>query len=304
MIHIFIINPFAGDKTFADDLRTKLKNIKNLNYFVFNTRYAGYETELVKKIQHIFEDEPLRFYCCGGSGTMRNMLNGFDDLSNAEVAFFPCGLTNDFLKMFGKDEPRFHHIEELIDGDVVEVDYIRSNHGVSLNTLSTGLDSNSVDKMNDFRILRLFNDALPYSLGVLYSIFVSPTHEYEVTLDDETYTGRFAEVFIGNGCIFGGNMFFARETSVDDGRAIFRLVGNRRGFTLLPALTKVTGKKYDALPRYMECGHCSKIRIRRTDGEPFTINQDGDLIYEVTECSAEIVRRGLHLVVPKGVRLK
>lgn len=304
MVHIFIINPFSGQKTFADDLRTKLESIKGLNYFVFNTRYVGYETELVRKIHRIFDGERLRFYCCGGSGTMRNILNGFDDLSNAEVAFFPCGLTNDFLKMFGKDEPRFHHIEELIYGDVIEVDYIRSNHGISLNTLSTGLDSNSVDKMNDFRILRLVNDALPYSLGVLYSIFMSRTQEYEITLDGNVYVGKFAEVFIGNGCIFGGNMFFDRHTCVDDGKAIFRLVGNKRGFSLLPVLMALTGKKYDKLPCYMECGECTNIRMRRADGEPFTINQDGDLIYDVTECEAQIVRNGLRLVVPKGVRVR
>ena len=113
MTHIFIINPFAGHQTFADDLRTKLAKVKNLDYFVFNTRYKGYETELVRKILHIFEGEKLRFYCCGGSGTMRNMLNGFDSLDDVEVAFFPCGLTNDFLKNFGKDESRFHNIEEL-----------------------------------------------------------------------------------------------------------------------------------------------------------------------------------------------
>ena len=43
MTHIFIINPYAGSKTFADDLRTKLNSIEGLNFFVFNTRYAGYE---------------------------------------------------------------------------------------------------------------------------------------------------------------------------------------------------------------------------------------------------------------------
>ena len=110
MIHIFIVNPYAGKGAFADDLRLKLSRIEGLNYFVFSTRYKGHETELVKEIQDIFENEKLRFYCCGGSGTMRNMLNGFEKLDDAEIAFFPCGLTNDFLKMFDKDEARFHDI--------------------------------------------------------------------------------------------------------------------------------------------------------------------------------------------------
>lgn len=302
MLHIFIINPFAGRKTFADDLRTKLASIEGLEYFVFNTRYAGYETELVKKIQHIFEGEKLRFYCCGGSGTMRNMLNGFDDLSGAEVAFFPCGLTNDFLKMFGEDEHRFLNIEELINGDVIEIDYIKTNHGVSLNTLSTGLDSNSVSKMNDYRILRFIGNDMPYTAAILYSIFVSKTNEYEVILDDEVFKGKFAEVFIGNGCIFGGTLFFADKTCVNDGNAIYRLVGNKRGFSLIPVLLALTGKKYSTYENIMTCGECSRIKIRRTDGSPFTINQDGDLIHDVTECEAQIVHKGLRFVVPKGVR--
>ncbi len=303
MTHIFIINPFAGRKTFADDLRTKLDGIKGLNYFVFNTRSKGYETELVKKIQNIFDGEELRFYCCGGSGTMRNMLNGFDDLSKAEVAFFPCGLTNDYLKMFGKDEARFHQIEELINGDVIMVDYIKSSCGVSLNTLSVGLDSNCISKMDSFRSLRFIGDDVPYTLSVLYSIFVSRPQEYEVTLDGKVVTDKLAEVFIGNGCIFGGNMFFAENTCIDDGRAIYRLVGNRHSFSLVRALMTLMRKKYDRIPHYMDCGECTDIRIRRTDGEPFNVNQDGDLIHDVYDCRAQIVRKGLRFVVPKGVTL-
>lgn len=303
MVHIFIINPFAGENNFADNLREKLKGIKNLNYFVFNTRYKGYESELVRKILHIFEGEKLRFYCCGGSGTMRNMLNGFDDLSKAEIAFFPCGLTNDFLKVFGKDEPRFSNIEELINGDVIKVDYIKTNYGVSLNTLSTGLDSNCLIKMNDFRIWRYVGNAMPYTLATLYSIFVSKAQEYEVWCDDELFAGRFAEIFMGNGCVFGGNMFFAENTAIDDGKGIFRFIGNKRGFPLLVPLRVIIGKKYDKHNSVMTCRECRKISFSRIDGEPFAINQDGDLIKNVTHCEAEIVHKGLNFVVPKGVKL-
>ena len=40
------------------------------------------------------------------------------------MAFYPCGLTNDFIKCFSGKEKRFHQIEELINGDVISVDYI------------------------------------------------------------------------------------------------------------------------------------------------------------------------------------
>ncbi len=304
MTHIFIINPFAGHQTFADDLRTKLSTIKNLDYFVFNTRHKGYETTLVRKILHIFEGEKLRFYCCGGSGTMRNMLNGFDDLNDVEVAFFPCGLTNDFLKNFGKDEARFQNIEELIYGDVIKVDYIKTNHGVSLNSLSTGMDSNCLRKMDDFRIARLLGKDLPYTLATLYSIFVSNVHEYEVTLDGESVSGKFAEIFIGNGCVFGGNMYFDKKTCINDGKAISRIVGNKKAFTLLPTLLDLQNKRYDRLEKNMLCGDCRKVTIRRKSGSPFAINHDGDIIRGITVCEAEIVRKGLNFVVPKGITVR
>lgn len=302
MLHIFIINPFAGDKTFADDLRTRLSAIEGLEYFVFNTRYAGYETELVRKIRHIFEGEKMRFYCCGGSGTMRNMLNGFDDLSKVEVAFLPCGLTNDFLKMFGDAMPRFSQVEELLYGDVIDIDYIKSNYGVSLNTLSTGLDSNCLRKMDDFRILRLINGDLPYSAATVYSVFVSKPEEYEITLNGEVLKGKFGEIFLGNGCIFGGTLYFSDKTSMTDGKAIYSIVGDRRGFKMLEVMLALTGKKYDKYYKLMSRGECSSIKFRRLDGSPFSVNQDGDIINNVTECEAQIIHKGLHFVVPKGVK--
>lgn len=98
-------------------------------------------------------------------------------------------------------------------------------------------------------------------------------------------------------------MFFAEHTCVDDGKAIYRLSGNKRGIPLLPTLTALTGKKYDKVKKLMRSGECSYVRIRRTDGSPFTVNLDGDLIKNITECNAEIVHKGLSFVVPKGVRV-
>ena len=288
---------------FAEELREQLSTLTGLEYFVFNTRYEGYETTLVQKILKIFEGRKLRFYCCGGSGTMRKMLGGFDDLDTAEIAFYPCGLTNDFLKMFGKNKERFFDIKELIYGEVIEVDYIRTNHGIALNTLSTGLDSNCVDKMNDYRILRFINGNIPYTIATLYSIFISKTFEYEVTLDGVSYIDKFAEILVGNGCIFGGNMHFAESTSINDGKAIYRLAGNKRGFDIIPTLLALTQEKYHEFPQLMQCGDCGTVKIKRTDNSPFTINLDGDLIKNINVCEATVVHKGLHFVVPKGVKI-
>lgn len=302
MTHIFIVNPCAGQKTFADDLRTKLADMKGLNYFVFNTRYAGYETELVQKIQHIFDGEKLRFYCCGGSGTMRNMLDGFQNLAEAEVAFFPCGLSNDFLKVFGKEESRFHQIEELIDGDVIKVDYIQTNHGVALNTVSTGLDSDSQVLFEKYRMLSLFNEQIPYKMSLLCSLFLSRPVAYDIYIDRERVEGSFAEIFLGNGNVLGGSLFFEETACVNDGVATCRLFPNLHGFPLLPIVSALQSRNNDKLKAY-PCFHCRQIRVSRKDGAPFCVNLDGELVRDINDWSARVVHGGLQLVVPKGVRL-
>ena len=142
---------------------------------------------------------------------------------------------------------------------------------------------------------------MPYTLATLYSIFVSNPHEYEITLDGEKLNGKFAEIFIGNGCVFGGNMFFAEKTCVNDGKAISRLVGNKKAFTLLPELLDLQNKKFDKIKKNMQCGECSRITIKRSSGSNFSINHDGDLINGVSVCEAEIVHKGLNFVVPSGV---
>lgn len=303
MVHIFIVNPFAGQKTFADDLRTKLSKIKGLNYFVFNTRCQGYEQELVRKVQTTFENEKLRFYCCGGSGTMRNMLNGFDDLEKAEVAFFPCGLTNDFLKVFGKYQEKFYEIEELIDGDVITVDYIKTNHGIALNTFSVGWDSTIVNKVEEYRILSIFGKQVPYACATLFALFRARPQEYTLYLDDQKVEGKFAEVFWGNGNILGGKLCFAENAFVTDGQGEYTIGPNVAAFRALPILVALQGRNYEKVRKACKCGHCSKLRLRRKDGAPFTVNFDGELVTGVKEWEAQIVKQGLHLVVPKGVKL-
>ena len=303
MTHIFIVNPNAGNQTFADDLRRKLLDIKGLNYFVFNTRYAGNETEIIKEIQKIFEDEKLRFYCCGGSGTMRNMLNGFDDLDSAEVAFFPCGMTNDFLKVFGKEQDRFHNINELIAGDVIDVDYIKSNHGVAINALSVGYDSTCVRKYEQYRGLKIFGDNVPYTLFVIYALLFSKSNEYEIEIDGRYYEGEISEIVFNNGLNMGGNMYLYPGANVSDGKGTFRMFVSKSGFRAIPYFKAMQEKDFKTLDDNTTYGNFEKVKIRRKDRMPFAMNMDGELLEEHDEWEAEIVRKGLHLVVPKGVRV-
>ena len=306
MLHIFIINPYAGDMTFSNELREKISKIPDLPYFIFNTRNAGYVSEIVGKIQHFFPDEQLRFYCCGGSGTMRNMLNGFESFENVEIAYYPCGLTNDFLKVFGEEEKRFSDLEELVYGEVLDIDYIRTNHGVALNTLSFGMDTDFNEKLTNWRILKAFGGNVPYILAMLHSLVLTKPGDYEIQIGEEPVKEEsISEFFFGNGFMLGGFLRFDDKADIRDGKGLCRYLKERTGIRNIPVAKALALSDQKKLASYadVETKFCEKLSIRRKGGLPFGLSFDGEMVYDIISCEAEIVKQGLHLVVPKGVRL-
>lgn len=306
MTHIFIVNPYAGNKTFANDLRKKLEEIPNLHYFIFSTRSEGDEITLVKRVLHIFENEKLRFYSCGGSGTMKNILNGLHEagvIDHTEVAFYPCGLTNDFLKVFSELDSRFEDIQELVQGDVISVDYIKTQHSIALNTVSLGFDSNVLKKLDDYRSLRLIASNLPYTLALIYSIFLTKTNQYVLTLDDTTVDCHIQELCIGNGHVLGGNLCFTENANPTDGIGSYCYVKKSSLAITLSVLRSMQTSNFSKLATMANLGSCHSFRVRRKDKSLFNYNCDGDLVRDVSEIEGIFVKKGLSLVVPKGVSL-
>lgn len=303
MIHIFIVNPHAGFNTFADDLREKLKSVHDIEYFVFNTRAAGTEAELVRRIVHIFENEKLRFYCCGGSGTMSNMLNGIDDLSNVEIAFFPCGLTNDFLKVFDKNSDKFSNIDSLIRGKVVKVDYIKTNHGVTLNALSTGIDTNIDKIVRSYKYTSSINKVIPYIMALMYSLLFSRAKDYEIYIDGKKIDGKKLQIVFANGNTLGGGIRVDDKAKITDGKAKYLIVPKMPINKLFSLAIRTLKNGSEELDKVSEAGFCESIKILRKDRRPLEMDFDGELKSDYRDWEAEVVHKGLNLVIPKEVKL-
>ena len=309
MVHIFIVNPYAGKKNFADDLRARLKGLddSNLKYYIFNTRYPGHEAELMRYVMDIFDEDNLRIYSCGGSGTFRNVISKVseEELSRIEFALYPCGISNDFLKIFSANEQaRFNDIYELINGEVKFVDYIKSNDGNAINTFSHGLDSKTTTAMEGMRFLQLIGENVPYNLSVLYGMFSGRQAEYIIETEFGTFDGKFMEVYFGNGNILGGNMFFFNSADVTDGRADVRLMRCKGGFDTIPYVSALLKNDQQYLNKKTISGRSSFIKIRTVDGKPMSCNHDGELKRGSNRWEAHIVKGGLKFVVPKGTVYK
>ena len=306
MVHIFIINSHAGNTKFSAGLRRHLaEKYADLNYYIFHTRKARDERYLINEVLNLFGSERLRVYCCGGSGTISNAIYGIEDFSNLEFAFYPKGFTNDFLKVFGKDEHLFKDIDELIEGKVINVDYIKTNHGNCLNTFSLGLDSEQVMRMEQFRDSSILGKNVPYAFGFAYAVLFSRPEELEILIEGkEKIIGATPEMFFGNGGVIGGKLWFDDGPDITDGLGhlfVYKRIGKLK---LMRTLLKLTRK--DTGPSDMKRfdGFVSEITIKRRDGASLRVDFDGELQEPQKEWTAKIIKCGLPFVVPKGVNIK
>ena len=84
MKHIFIINPTAGKTDSRQkiyDMAESLRQKHGLDVQCILTKKQGHATELAKKLCET--GEALRFYACGGDGTVNEVANGIIGYDNA-----------------------------------------------------------------------------------------------------------------------------------------------------------------------------------------------------------------------------
>lgn len=304
MKHIFIVNPYAGSMTFANNLRQQLEELGDFEYFLFNSRYTGNETELTEKILHFFPDERLRIYACGGSGTLRNVLQGVGENPNVELAFYPCGMTNDFLKVFKpEDRARFYDIEELICGETITVDSILTNHGRALNSFSCGMDANIMLYISKQHPVRTVGIQIPYTAYVFRALLRLKRMDVKVRIDGRETDGCYDEICWGNGCVLGGSLCMPEGFYPDDGLGSYVLVPSKGHLAFVKLLVNLLRQKGGYVNKHARVGTAKKMRITRTDGGELVANLDGEMIAAAGAWTVEVRPESVQFVVPRGVRL-
>ena len=86
MKHIFIINPAAGKKDSRQRVYTMAEALKknhNLDVECMLTKSRGHATALTRAIAET--GDYVRFYACGGDGTVNEIANGIAEIGRAHV---------------------------------------------------------------------------------------------------------------------------------------------------------------------------------------------------------------------------
>lgn len=310
MKHIFIINPVAGLADKTEEIRETLAKRDDIEAIVFVTEDAGHETSLMREMLEIFDDEDVRICVCGGSGTLSNVVDAIDvsDMDHVEVAYYPCGLTNDFLKNFGDSGSSFNDLNEVLDGETTNVDYIRcvvdgNDHNIKNELLfaTVGIAANVERTSRVMRFLGGLSPAFLYGLATLFAFPFSPAIDYEVIIDGVDYSREYKLLYIGNSVCMGGAFVpIKNDINCRDGYMNVLLLKKIPPFHLIRYLTEfMHGELANKHGEDASIIKCKEIFIRRKDGRIMNINADGEILSSYS-WNMKIVSGRMKFVVPKN----
>ena len=217
MKHIMIVNPAAGPKNALDTIRAEVKKHSDYDIEIYETKKKGDATEFVRAYCEAHPDEEVRFYACGGDGTLGEVAGGVYGHKNAALTAYPCGSGNDFVKYYGGKDA-FLDLGELLDGEEREIDMLTDGERFSINVANFGFDYFVCEKMEKLRRKRGFGGRRAYYGGIVYALFHAMKNNATVYADGEKIGGdKLLLCTVANGDYIGSAFRCAPFSDNEDG---------------------------------------------------------------------------------------
>jgi len=302
MRHIFIINPAAGHRQNTAAVIGQIERAckaRGVEYDVYLTTHSGHAVDIVRTAAKAHPDKALVFCACGGDGTLNEVATGVAELGRQDCAFtaYPIGTGNDYVKMFKGGKDAFLQVEDLLDGTAVDVDYIRSDCGCSVNILSVGIDAEIAMRQGKYRFLG--TGMLPYTLSAVENVLRGIGKSYAVNIDGEQLDGEYTLIFVGNGRVYGGGFCPVDHARLRDGLLDVLLVKKISRLQAAKLVGKYKNGRYRELQAHITYRQAREIRIYSRDNDEMCINLDGEVV-KSSHLNLRIEPQKLRFVVPRG----
>lgn len=302
MKHIFIINPAAGWENSYEAIKEKLEAL-HLDETVsfYQTQAPGDATAYIREYCRKNPDEQVRFYACGGDGTLNEVVNGVVGFENASVGCYPCGSGNDFVKYYGGMRV-FTDLEKLIHAPNQTIDLMRIGNKYAINVINFGFDSVVAKTMMSVRRKKLIGGKNAYTTGIVVALTKAMKNPCRVYVDGKLLNtnGKILLCTVSNGQYVGGSFRCAPRSRNNDGFLEVCLVTpvSRLTFlSLMPDYTNGTHLDNPKFDKYVEYCRAKSVRVEAPKG--FICTVDGELV-EQNEFTIEIAPAAISFAVPEG----
>lgn len=298
--HFFIINPEAGKINISDKISKEIREaFKEINeeYKIYITKGKYDATNFTKNICET-EEGNLRFYACGGDGTLNEVINGLIGFKNASVSVIPYGTGNDFINNFNSNF-KFYDIEKQIEFNQEEIDLLKVNDKYSVNLCNIGFDAKVAENMIKFKRFPLVSGQGAYTLSVFYSLLHNMYNNLEILIDNnELIKGDFLLCVIANGMTYGGGYMGAPLAKINDGLidvCMIKKFSKLKLIKLINIYKKGEHLENEAIKEYCIYRKCRSINIKSK--EDFTVCIDGEILID-KNIDITIEKKAINFLVP------
>lgn len=303
MIHIFLINPLIENEPYIARLREELEDYKSIRYFIFNMKDSSDEDVVVKRILKYLNDDTLRFYVVGGTTALHRVLNAVDGFfDRVELAWIPVGNNKSFLHSFYDNNDHFLTLKDQIYGQAYPIDYIRTNYGLAINSISSGVDTEMMKLMHRVTSFPSLSRTVHIKILKFYSVLFSKDFSCGFEVDKGNYLALSPkkQFFFGNGAYVNNTYSISNDATINDGVGEYFIDYD---FSILSFIKKLfnDSRKGSVLSKNSTHGKCQKIRF--ISEAPININMDGILYEGLSDLDAKIISNQLMFVLPSNVKI-
>lgn len=302
MRHVFIVNPAAGKGQPA----CRWAQTAEAYCRAHAEKYCIFETaaplDAQKYVQGwAYDGEPVRFYACGGDGTLAEVATGARHIPAAEVACVPCGSANDYVRTFGSERD-FRNIEALICGETISVDAIDCNGQLSLDICAMGMDANVAYKMTRYKNWPLISGTMAYQLAIADCFVHRIGCDLRVSMEledgsERVEEGRFFFSLAACGQYYGGGYRGAPAADPTDGLLDFVLIEAMSRLRIPAFLKKYKRGQHMALP---VCRSARGRRMRIQASRSTVVTVDGEC-FHAEDVTFSLIPQAVRFVLPAGL---
>ena len=300
MKHVFIINPTAGKsdstrKIYA--MAERLRQEHGLDVQCILTKRQGHAVDLARELCKTGEE--LRFYACGGDGTVNEVANGIVGFDNAAMTVIPVGTGNDFLKNFGDRAAEFTDAENLWDGEVFPLDAIDVNGRIALTIACSGLDARVAADVHKYSESPLLDGKGSYVYSLMINFVFKPIYNHwTVMVDDQIRESDYALVAVCNGRYYGGGFMPVPEAKMNDGVLDTLVIDRVNHATFAKMVNGYSKGEYRKFPQFIHHYTPSVIRIHSEKNDIVTC-LDGECVTS-SDVVIKLAEGKVHFFGPKG----
>ncbi len=284
MKHIFVVNPCAGKQDSTTIITQKVEAYASahpdFDYQIYVTRAAGDATRWTRQWCADHPDTNVRFYACGGDGTLNEVVTGIIGFPNVQVTVHANGSGNDYIKYYDSLEA-FSDIDRLVNGIPHPVDVMKVNDRYSINVCNFGFDAMVCKVGNDVRRKPIIGGKHSYTTGIIKSLFTSRSNYVRMTVDGEPfYDGYMLLCTLGNGRYNGGNYMCAPLSKNDDGLLevnLFKRMSLTKFASLVGDYSRGTHINRPDVKHLMQYRQGTVVEMASPD--PFWLVIDGEMLH-------------------------